>query len=126
MAKPNPSQSEIEILQSLWDREKATVREIHNDVQKRRQVGYTTTLKQVQRMVDKGLIKKVSDASRAHIYRAVLKPQKTRKQLVDRLVESAFDGSSNALVLQALGQSKPTADEIAEIRALLEKYEQDD
>ena len=77
-------------------------------------------------MVEKGLVEKVSSQSRSHTYSALLKPRRTRKSLVERLVDSAFGGASNALVLHALGQAKPTADEIAEIRALLDQIENDE
>jgi len=120
-----PSQSEIEILQSLWARKTATVRQIHNDIKATRDIGYTTTLKQIQRMVEKKLVEKVSNETRSHTYAAILKPTRTRKSLLERLIDSAFGGSSNALVMQALGQAKPSKAEIEEIRVLLDKLEED-
>ena len=126
MADHKPSQSEIEILQSLWDRGTATVREVHSDIQVHRSVGYTTTLKQLQRMLEKGLVEKVSDEGRSHHYKAKLRPQRTRTALLNRLINTAFDGSSNALVLHALGQKKPTKAQIAEIRSLLDKIEENE
>ena len=125
MPRTEPSQSEIEILQSLWERKTATVREIFCDIQVHREVGYTTTLKQVQRMMKKGLVEKVSDEGKAHIYKASVKPNRTRGQLVDRLVDAAFEGSSNALVIHALGRKKPTQKQIQEIRALLDRIEKE-
>lgn len=121
----SPNQSEVAILQSLWDREVATVREIHEDVLARRKVGYTTTLKQVQRMEEKGLVKRVSKVGRAHQYTATQKPNKGRQHLISRLVDSAFEGSTNQLVLHALGNSKPNAKQIQEIRDLLDKLEKE-
>ena len=126
MTEHKPSQSEIEILQSLWERGTATVREVHSDIQVHRSVGYTTTLKQLQRMLDKELVEKVSDEGRSHRYRAKVRPQRTRTALLNRLIKTAFDGSSNALVLHALGQKKPNKVQIAEIRALLDKIEGND
>lgn len=126
MAGAKPSQSEVEILQSLWDRGRATVREVYTDVQAHRSVGYTTTLKQMQRMMEKGLIERVSAEGRSHTYRAKVKPQRTRSALLERLINTAFEGSSNALVLHALGRDKPSKSEIAEIRALLDSLEQDE
>ncbi|MEL7371582.1 MAG: BlaI/MecI/CopY family transcriptional regulator [Myxococcota bacterium] len=123
MAADKPSQAELEILQSLWDRGTATVREVYTDIQAHRSVGYTTTLKQMQRMVEKDLIEKVSSSGRSHQYKAKLRPQRARNALVDRLINTAFDGSANALVLHALGRKKPNKAQIAEIRALLDEME---
>ncbi|MEL6189648.1 MAG: BlaI/MecI/CopY family transcriptional regulator [Myxococcota bacterium] len=126
MARAKPSHAEVEILQSLWDRGQATVREVYTDIQAHRSVGYTTTLKQMQRMLEKDLIEKVGAEGRSHTYRAKVKPQRTRSALLDRLITTAFDGSSNALILHALGRERPSKSEIAEIRALLDALEQDE
>lgn len=123
MSRAEPSKTEIEILQSLWERKVSTVRDVHSDILKHRAVGYTTTLKQIQRMVEKGLVRKVSSTGRSHTYRAVPKPARTKKELVARLIDSAFDGSSNALIAQAIGYSKPSKAEIDEIRTLLDSLD---
>ena len=125
-AKKQPSQTELEILQSLWERGRASVRDIHEDIQRYRDVGYTTTLKQVQRMQEAGLVRRVSGKGRAHQYRASASAGRIRNALVDRLVSTAFAGSTNALVLHALGRQAPSQDEISEIRVLLDSLERDD
>ncbi|MEM6483490.1 MAG: BlaI/MecI/CopY family transcriptional regulator [Pseudomonadota bacterium] len=123
MAQSTLNQSEIEILTLLWEQNDSTVREIHEEILKRREVGYTTTLKQVQRMHEKGLIKRTNKTGRSHVYRAVVKADKQRKLLVKQLVNSAFDGSTGQLVLHALGGKRPDSDEIAEIRKLLDQMD---
>ncbi len=124
--KKQPSQTELEILQSLWSRGRATVRDIHEDIQEYREVGYTTTLKQVQRMQEAGLVRRVAGKGRAHQFRASASAGRIRNTLVDRLVSTAFAGSANALVLHALGRHSPSNNEISEIRALLDSLEQDE
>jgi len=123
MAQSTLNQSEIEILTCLWEQKDSTVGEIHEDILKRREVGYTTTLKQVQRMHEKGLVKRTSKTGRSHVYKAVVKADKQRKLLVKQLVNSAFDGSTGQLVLHALGGNRPDSDEIAEIRKLLDQMD---
>ena len=125
MSKQAPSQAETEILQALWERGKATVREIHDDIQAHRSVGYTTTLKQMQRLEEKGMVERVSSEGRSHRFRATVRPQRTRTALLDRLVRTAFDGSTSALVLHALGRQRPSKAQIAEIRALLDELEKE-
>ena len=123
MVGKSPSQADTEILQALWERGRATVREIHDDILEHRQVGYTTTLKQVQRLEDKGLVERVESGGRSHRFRATAKPHRTRSALLDRLLRTAFDGSTGALVLHALGRKKPSKEQIAEIRALLDRLD---
>lgn len=123
MKSDTPNQSELAILRSLWKREIATVREVHGDISRSKKVGYTTTLKQIQRMEEKGVIERVSKDGRAHQYRALIESNEAKKKLVKRLVDNAFDGSPGQLVLHALGGSKPTAEDISEIRSLLDKLE---
>ncbi|MEO1482746.1 MAG: BlaI/MecI/CopY family transcriptional regulator [Myxococcota bacterium] len=124
-APTTPSHAELEILQALWARGIATVREVHEDIQIHRAVGYTTTLKQIQRMEEKDLVEKVAADSRSHRYRAKLKPKRTRAALLERLVNSAFAGSTSSLVLHALGRAKPNKQQIEEIRAVLDELDQD-
>ena len=128
MTDGDPSTSELEILQVLWELGSASVREIHARMERRRPVGYTTTLKQLQRMLDKGFVERLArregETGRGHRYRATLRPRKTRGALLDRVVDTAFDGSSSALVMHALGRWKPSAGEIDEIRALLDELDE--
>ena len=126
MAKPAPTQSEIIALQYLWERGRATVPELHTDICKNGKVGYTTVLKRIQRMEEKGFVKKVATDGRAHAYVAVLQPQSTRKNLLTKLIKSAFDDSPNALIQHAIGQSDLTKNDIAEIRSLHDRVEKGD
>lgn len=123
MTKKTPTASETIALQYLWERGSATVAELHSDICETGKVGYTTVLKRIQRMEEKGLVKRIAGKGRAHIYKAALKPTRTRKTLVDRLIDSAFDHSPNALIQHAIGQHKLSKEDITEIRALLDRVE---
>ncbi|HMR92091.1 MAG TPA: BlaI/MecI/CopY family transcriptional regulator [Chitinophagaceae bacterium] len=113
-----PTESELEILQILWSRGLATVREVHEDMSKSKDVGYTTTLKLMQIMHDKGLVKR--DASmRTHVYQAAVNKEKTQKHLLGKMIDSLFGGSPTQLVIQALGEHKASPEEIEKIQALL-------
>jgi predicted transcriptional regulator len=117
---PRPTDAELEILRILWDREKATVREVHAAISKSRAAGYTTVLKLLQIMTDKGLVRR-DESERAHVYRARLARQDTERQLVDDLLDRAFGGSASRLVMQALSGRAASAEELAEIRRLLDE-----
>ena len=121
---PRPTDAELAILRVLWKREHSTVREIMEDLNAERgaPLAYTTVLKFMQIMTEKGLVGR-DDAERAHSYHAAITPERTKKQLVGDLVERLFDGSVRELVLQALGHHHVTKDEAAEIRKLLNKME---
>lgn len=114
-----PTESELEILQVLWERQKATVREVHETLAQTKDVGYTTTLKLMQIMYDKGLVKR-DESSKTHIYEPLASREKTQKQLVSRMVDTLFQGSPAQLVMQALGQHKTSAGELEEIQRLLD------
>lgn len=118
-----PTPSETIVLQLLWERGDASVPELHKIICETGEVAYTTVLKRVQRMEEKALIRRISSKDRAHRYRAVYKPQKTRRSLVKRLLKTAFDDSPNALIQHAIGDHKLSPDEIAQIRALLDEVE---
>ena len=113
-----PTDAELEILQVLWAQGPSTVRQIHDELIKTRDVGYTTTLKFMQIMHEKGLLTRIEDA-RSHVYTAVISEEETQKSLLDRFVDTAFRGSASKLVMQALGQHKASREELDEIRALL-------
>ena len=117
---PRPTDAELEILRVLWDRREATVREVHEAISKSRPAGYTTILKLLQIMTDKGLVDR-DESERAHVYRARLARQDTERQLVDDLLERAFGGSASRLVMQALAGRVASAEEIAEIRRMLDE-----
>lgn len=117
-----PTDSELEVLQILWQRGSQTVRFVNDELNKQREVGYTTTLKIMQIMLDKGLVTR-DVVERSHIYTANVQEETTQSVLLKGFVESTFRGSSATLVLQALGNANTTAQELAEIKALIEKME---
>jgi len=115
-----PTESELEILQILWTRGLATVREVHEELAKTKEAGYTTTLKLMQIMHEKGLVKR-DDSMRTHIYQAAVNKEKTQKHLLSKMIDSLFGGSPTQLVIQALGneEHKASREELEEIQALL-------
>ena len=116
---PRPTESELQILQVLWERGPATVRQVNDVLNLTRETGYTTTLKQMQRMnSDKGLIRRVGQGT-PHQFEAVMKEEEIQANLFSRLMNTAFKGSAMDLVMHALGQAKTDADEIAELEAWL-------
>ncbi len=121
-APPKPTDSELEILQVLWQLGPATVRTVNEQLSERREVGYTTTLKIMQLMLEKGLVQR-DDEGRSHIYRAAVREQDTQGLLLDRFVEATFGGSALKLVMQALGHRRTSPDELAQIRRLLNDIE---
>jgi BlaI family penicillinase repressor len=114
-----PTESELEILQILWSRGLATVREVHEELAKTKEVGYTTTLKLMQIMHEKGLVKR-DESMRTHVYQPSVNKEKTQKHLLSKMIDSLFGGSSTQLVLQALGeQSNASPEELEQIQKLL-------
>ena len=118
MDTPKPTASELAILNVLWDRGPGTVREIHAECGG----GYTTVLKMLQIMTEKGLVKR-DESDRAHIYRPALERKVTQNQLVGDLLDRVFGGSASQLVLRALSEHKASKKEIAEIRKMLDRME---
>ncbi len=115
-----PTEGELEILQILWDKGKATVRDVHETIlQIKKDAGYTTTLKLMQIMFEKGLVKR-DDSAKTHIYQANISKEKTQNQFVGKMISSLFGGSSTQLVMQALGNHAPNKDELDEIQQLLD------
>lgn len=114
-----PTESELEILKILWSKENATVREVHEELSKTKDSGYTTTLKLLQIMFEKGLVSR-NDSSKTHIYTPLVSQQTTQKQFLDKMIHTLFSGSSTQLVLQALGNQKASKDEIEEIQKYLD------
>ena len=121
-AHPKPTDAELEILQVLWQDGPATVRTVNEQLSKSREVGYTTTLKIMQLMLEKGLVQR-DDEGRSHIYRAAVREQDTQGLLLDRFVEATFGGSALKLVMQALGHRRTSSDELAQTRRLLNDIE---
>jgi len=115
-----PTESELEILQILWQTEPSTVRLIHEELTKKRDIGYTTTLKQFQRMTEKGILKKI-ESGKAHQYKTLIKPKSVQKGMFDKLLNTVFNGSTSELLMHALGNSKTTEEELEELEAFLKK-----
>ena len=113
-----PTESELEILQVLWEKDQASVREVHEELLGSKDVGYTTTLKLMQIMFEKGLVSR-DDSFKTHIYQASVSKEKTQKHLVGKMINTLFGGSPTELVLQALGNHKASAAELEEIQRLL-------
>lgn len=124
MAKdpPRPTQSELEILSVLWEAGPSTVREVQQALDARRPTGYTTALKLLQIMTEKGLVRR-DERERAHRYAPRLPRERTEQQIVGDLLDRAFGGSSSRLVLRALSSRKATPEELDRIRQLLDEIE---
>ena len=115
-----PSEAELEILNVLWKKAKATVREVHEQLSLSKEVGYTTTLKQMQRMLDKGLIIR-EDSEKAHLYAAIIKEKEVKNTLINRLLHGAFGGSAMKMVMHALGQADTSPEEIENLEKFLKE-----
>jgi BlaI family transcriptional regulator, penicillinase repressor len=122
MSTPRPTEAELDILRVLWGLGASTVRQIHDTLNAERDIGYTTILKLLQIMFEKGLVAR-DDSQKSHIYRTTQKAQTTQRQLVKDLLKRAFGGSTEQLVLQALSSKKTSKQEIGEIRRMLDELE---
>jgi predicted transcriptional regulator len=127
---PRPTDTELSILRVLWDQGPSTVRQVHEAMAKDRTVGYTTTLKLLQIMMEKGLVTRRGPAAdavrheRSHVYEAKLQRDVTQRQLVGDLLDRAFGGSAATLVMQALATNRASDEELQEIRRLLEQQQE--
>jgi predicted transcriptional regulator len=119
---PKPTEAEMEILQVLWKYGPCTVRFVNNKLNEKKKVGYTTTLKIMQLMFEKKILKR-DEKKRSHIYRPAVKEKDTQRLLLDRFLDTAFGGSAMKLVMQALGNHKTSKEEITQIRNLLDNLE---
>ena len=119
---PRPTDAELKLLKVLWERGPSTVRQIHDALREQTETGYTTTLKILQKMTELQLVKR-DESERSHVYEATWRPEQTQRQLVRDLLQRAFGGSPGKLVVQALSEQKASADELAEIRKLLDAIE---
>ena len=117
-----PTDAELEILSVLWQYGPSTVRFVNEKLNKRREVGYTTTLKILQIMSEKGMVSREMDG-RTHIYTAVLSEEETQDKLINKLLMTAFGGSAQKLVMQALGNHKSSKEELQAIKDLIKKLE---
>lgn len=114
-----PTESELEILQILWEKGNCTVRDVHEILEKNKEAGYTTTLKLMQIMLEKGLVARDA-SSKTHIYRALLNQEKTQQHLVDKMIDNVFNGSAARMVMQALGNHTASKEEIDSIKKYLD------
>jgi predicted transcriptional regulator len=119
-----PTDAELEILTVLWSRGPSTVREVHETITKRRPAQYTTMLKMLQIMTEKGLVQR-NEQQRAHVYQAARPREWTQRQLAGDLIQRAFGGSAKSLVLGVLSARKTSKRELAEIRKLLDEYQKE-
>ena len=117
-----PTDSELEILNILWEKGPSTVRDVHEVLEKNKDAGYTTTLKLMQIMHDKTLLKR-DISNKSHVYTANVSQEKTQGQLVKRMIDNVFNGSASQLVMQALGNHKTNSKELEEIKKYLEEME---
>ena len=119
---PRPTNAELAILRVLWKRGPSTVRQVQEELNRLRPTGYTTALKFLQIMTEKGLVRR-DETNRTHVYQPRLSRERTQRQLIKDVLDKAFGGSAAQLVAQALTAGKPSAGELAEIRRLLDKLE---
>jgi len=117
---PKPTESELEILQILWEKGACTVRDVHEILEQNKNAGYTTTLKLMQIMLEKGLVERDA-SSKTHIYKAVANQQKTQQHLVNKMIDNVFNGSAARLVMQALGNHQASKDELDAIKKYLDE-----
>ena len=120
---PRPTDAELSILRVLWDRGPSTVRQVHDVLSAGREFAYTTTLKLLQLMTEKGVAMR-EEHGRVHLYRAAVPQEETQRHLIRDLVDRAFGGSPSRLVMQALAATPASAEELREIRRLLKEHEE--
>jgi len=125
VSNPNlsrPTDAELAILRVIWSRGPSTVRQVHEALSRDRETGYTTVLKLMQIMTEKGLVER-DESERTHVYQARFTQEQTQERLVSDLLEKAFGGSASQLVMRALAAKPASADELAQIRRLLDELE---
>lgn len=124
MNKKTPTAAELDILNILWKKEPQSVKDIHTLISESKDVGYTTTLKIMQNMTAKGLVKR-EKKGKSHLYFSNHAREETRERLLDRFVDSAFGGSASSLVMQLLGNRKTSKEELDEIKQIIEQMQND-
>ncbi len=117
-----PTDKELAILTILWNNGPSTVRQVNEEMNKQQRTGYTTTLKLMQIMTEKGLVVR-DDSKFQHVYKAAVSEEKTQKQVVGHMLEKVFSGSAEKLVMRALSAKKVSANELAKIRKMLDEME---
>ena len=115
---PKPTEGELELLRVLWTKGSATVREVHDEIAQQRPLGYTSVLKLLQIMTEKGLVQR-TESSKAHLYRATVSQEETQSQMLRDLSDRLFSGSAAQLAMHALSMEPANAEELEEIRKLL-------
>jgi BlaI family transcriptional regulator, penicillinase repressor len=124
MSIQKPTESELEILQILWQKKQATVREVNDEINLSKETGYTTTLKLLQIMNEKGLVTR-NAAEKQHVYQANISESDTQKSLLNKFIETTFQGNAMSLVMQALGNHTTTDKDLDELKQLIAQLEND-
>jgi BlaI family transcriptional regulator, penicillinase repressor len=122
MARPKPTASELEILRVLWRRGPSTVHQVQPELKRGDRVAYTTVLKLLQIMFEKGLVRR-DESTRPHVFRAAVAESQVKRRLVTDLLDDVFEGSSMSLVMQALSAKPASAEEVRQLRELLDEIE---
>lgn len=122
MSDVKPTESELEILQVMWAKGECTVRDVHDELSKNKDAGYTTTLKLMQIMHEKGLVSR-DTSSKTHLYKAAITREEAQKTALDKFIATVYSGSASDLVMQALGQHKTSKEEIDAIKKYLNQFE---
>lgn len=122
--KNKPTDSELEILAFLWQNGPSSVRQVHEELSESKDVFYTTTLKTMQVMLDKGFLDR-DTSSRSHIYRALISQSSVQQNLLQKLKQNVFGGSTEQLILSALGSDKPSEKDLELIQSLIDKMKND-
>jgi len=120
-----PTESELEILQVIWKKGQCTVRDVHEELAKNKDAGYTTTLKLMQIMHEKGLVERDTTA-KTHLYKALITREQAQQTALDKIISTVFKGSTSDLVIQALGHHRASKDEIDAIKSYLEGFKDRD
>lgn len=120
-----PTDSELEILHILWEKSPCTVREVNDALNQKQETGYTTTLKFMQIMFEKGLVTR-EKSGKTHLYTAAVTEEQTQSQMLDRFIDKVFKGSAARLMMQALGSKKASPSEVEELRKMLDHLENQD
>lgn len=120
--RQEPTKSELEILQVLWDKGPSTVRAVNDELLKQKDVNYTTTLKLMQIMADKGILKR-DESQMKHVYHVAEEEEKTKDHLLDRFIDSVYQGSAGKLVMQLLGNKKASKEDLDDIRRMLDELD---
>jgi len=117
-----PTQAELEVLRVLWDKGALTVRQVHEELPREQETAYTTTLKIMQNMLEKGLLSR-DESNRTHVYQASVREEAVQEKLLRGFLSTAFGGSAKKLVMQVLGNHSATPDELNEIKKLIAQIE---